>query len=154
MIKTYIPKYEDLWFRKLILSDPETMSYNKAWGGIIDFPESKWDRWYKNWIIDTAGKRYYRYLTDENNKFVGEIAYYFEENKKIYLASIIIFSKYRGKGYGRSGLKLLCQKAKNNGLRELYDDLATNNSAIKLFTELGFKEEYRNKDIIMLKKIL
>lgn len=42
MVKIYSPKYEDLWFREKLLSDPDTMTYNNAWGGTIDFPESKW----------------------------------------------------------------------------------------------------------------
>lgn len=42
MVRIYIPKCEDLWFREKLLSDPDTMSYNKAWGGTIDFPEPKW----------------------------------------------------------------------------------------------------------------
>lgn len=27
------------------MNDPETMSYNHAWGGIILFPEREWSRW-------------------------------------------------------------------------------------------------------------
>lgn len=50
MVKMYLPQYEDMWFRKQLLEDPETMSYNNAWGGIIEFPKSKWRLWYNNWI--------------------------------------------------------------------------------------------------------
>lgn len=32
MLKLYIPKLEDLWFREQLMSDKETMSYNEAWG--------------------------------------------------------------------------------------------------------------------------
>jgi len=32
-IRLYLPKPEDLWFRRSLLEDPETMSYNRAWGG-------------------------------------------------------------------------------------------------------------------------
>ncbi len=42
MVALYIPTLEDLWFRQKFLSDSETMSYNHAWGGTIDFPEEKW----------------------------------------------------------------------------------------------------------------
>lgn len=154
MLKTYIPEYNDLWFREKLLSDSDTMSYNKAWGGTIDFPESKWKRWYHYWIEKPEDKRFYRYLINENNDFVGEIAYHFDDEEKKYLVSIIIYSKYRGIGYGREGLELLCCSAKNNGLKSLYDDIASDNSAIKLFLESGFTEEYRTKDIVMLKKDL
>lgn len=154
MVKIYIPKYEDLWFREKLLSDPDTMSYNKAWGGTIDFPEPKWQRWYNYWIEKPDEKRLYRYLIDENNNFVGEIAYHLDEIENKYLANVIIYSKYRGKGYGREGLKLLCCLAKNNGLRSLYDSIALDNSAIKIFLDCGFTEYYRTKDIVMLKKYL
>ena len=55
MVKIYIPKCEDLWFRERLLSDPDTMSYNNAWGGTIDFPEPKWQRWYNYWIEKPDG---------------------------------------------------------------------------------------------------
>ena len=29
MLKLYIPKYEDLWFRKMFLADEATMLYNR-----------------------------------------------------------------------------------------------------------------------------
>ncbi len=35
MLTLYEPKYEDLWFRKMMLADEDTMSYNHAWGGTI-----------------------------------------------------------------------------------------------------------------------
>lgn len=29
----YKPKLEDFWFREAMMADPDTMSYNSAWGG-------------------------------------------------------------------------------------------------------------------------
>lgn len=34
-ISLYIPQIEDLWFRQEFMADPDTMSYNNAWGGTI-----------------------------------------------------------------------------------------------------------------------
>lgn len=45
MLDLYTPQFEDLWFRKLFMSDEATMSYNHNCGGTIDFPESKWGSW-------------------------------------------------------------------------------------------------------------
>lgn len=42
MLTLYEPKYEDLWFRQMMLADEDTMSYNHAWGGTIPWPEDKW----------------------------------------------------------------------------------------------------------------
>ena len=152
MLDLYTPKYEDLWFRKLFMSDEATMSYNHNCGGTIYFPESKWQGWYERWIENAGDKRFYRYLRNENLEFVGEIAYYYDGER--YIADIIICSKYRGRGYGREGLRLLCDEAKKHGIEELYDDIAIDNSAVNLFLQMGFVEEYRTPEIIMVKKRL
>ena len=41
MLTLYEPKYEDLWFRQMMLADEDTMSYHRAWGGTIPWPEDK-----------------------------------------------------------------------------------------------------------------
>ena len=35
MIELYEPQVEDLWFKKKMMGDEQTMSYNHAYGGII-----------------------------------------------------------------------------------------------------------------------
>ena len=152
MLMLYVPRCADLWFKQQLLSDPATMSYNHAYGGIIDFPEEKWAPWYKKWILCPESKRFYRYLADEFGTFIGEVAYHFDETDKRYLADVIVHSKYRGKGYGKIGLELLLTAAKANGLTQLCDEIAIDNPAIKLFLNCGFEEEYRTDKIVMLKK--
>lgn len=150
----YTPSLDELWFRQEMLADPDTMSYNRAWGGTIAFPEENWRSWYDFWIAYRGGKRFYRYLRDGTGRFVGEIAYHFSEAQGLYLADIIVHAPYRGRGYGRAGLRLLCEAAKERGLSALHDDIAADNPAVSLFLEEGFVEEYRTADIIMLKKAL
>ena len=58
MIRCYQPKPDELWFRKSLLADPDTMSYNDAWGGTIPFPEEEWDAWYQYWIGEPEGRRF------------------------------------------------------------------------------------------------
>lgn len=152
MIKLYKPSIDDLQFRQKLLSDPETMSYNHAYGGTIDFPKDRWEQWFDFWITNTERKRFYRYLYEtESNRFVGETAYHYDEEQDIFLADIIVAAEYRGRGYGSEGLKLLCESAKINGVKELYDDIAADNPSVKLFLKNGFHEEYRNDKIIMVK---
>ena len=153
MLELITPALEDLWFRESLLSDEETMSYNHAWGGTIPFPKEKWQDWYDHWIIDHENKRYYRYLKDENG-FVGEAAYHYEAEYGGFVANVIILSKFRGKGYGAKGLELLCNAAKNNGIAVLYDDIAIDNAAIRLFLKQGFYEDHRTKEKIVLKRDL
>ena len=153
MLETVIPTLEDMWFRESLLADEETMSYNHAWGGTISWPKEKWREWYEHWIVNHEEKRYYRYLKDENG-FVGEIAYHYDPEYDGFVADIIIFSGYRGKGYGYRGLELLCDAARENGISVLYDDIAIDNTAVRLFLKKGFYEEYRTKEKIVLRKDL
>ena len=111
-LSTYIPKYEDLWFRQMMLSDEQTMSYNKSWGGVIPFPKEKWESWFDHWIVNHDNKRYYRYLINEEGIYVGEIAYHYDPHYDGYMVNVIIYSKYRHQGYGSAGLKLLYEEAR------------------------------------------
>lgn len=154
MLTIYKPKCEDLWFRQLMMADEETMSYNHAWGGTISFPKEKWKSWHEYWIEDPEDKRYYRYLKNEDDNFVGEIAYHYDTDIHNYVANVIIHCKYRGKGYGSRALDILCSAAKENGITALYDDIAIDNPAISLFLKHGFIEDYRTEEKIYLKKEL
>lgn len=155
MIQLYTPTFDDLWFRQKFLSDAETMSYNNAYGGAIDFSKDKWENWFDFWIKNSEEKRFYRYLIEtETKKFVGETAYHYNEQQCIFIADIIVSAEHRGKGYGNAGLQLLCKAAKDSGIKELYDDIAADNPAVNLFLKNGFYEEYRTDKIIMLKKEL
>ena len=154
MLTVYEPEYEDLRFRQLMLADEETMSYNHAWGGTIDFPKERWRKWYELWVEQPDGKRYYRYLKNEGGDFIGEIAYHYDSDIRGYAADVIVYSKWRGRGYGAQGLELLCDAARENGIAALYDDIAIDNPAIHLFLKQGFIEEYRTQEKICLRKAL
>ncbi len=154
MLTLYEPELEDLWFRQMMLADEETMSYNHAWGGTIPWPEEKWKSWYDCWIANPKGKRYYRYLKNTDGQYIGEIAYHYDADIQHVIANVIIYSQYRRMGYGSDALDLLCSAAKSNGISVLYDDIAIDNPAIKLFLKHGFTEEYRTENKIYLKKEL
>ena len=154
MLSTYIPEYADLWFRQAMLADEETMAYNHAWGGTIPWPEERWGDWYAHWVEWPRGKRYYRYVRDEEGRFVGEIAYHFDEEIPGYTANVIIFAPYRHRGCGGEALDLLCAAAKENGVTRLYDDIAADNPAAALFLAHGFREECRTAEKIYLVKEL
>ena len=137
-----------------MLADPQTMSYNHAWGGTIEFPEEEWQEWYDRWIVDHENKRFYRYLKDNTGRYVGEAAYHYDDERGIYVADVIVHAPFRGIGFGGIGLDLLCEAARNNGIKVLHDDIAIDNPAVALFLKHGFVEEYRTDEIIMLKKTL
>ncbi len=154
MLTLYEPKFEELYFRQMMLADEDTMSYNHAWGGTIQWPKEKWAGWYDHWVINHEGKRYYRYLKDEDGQFVGEIAYHHDDGTGHEIANVIIYAPRRGKGYGGEALDLLCAAAKENGVAVLCDDIAADNPAVRLFLRHGFTEEGRTEEKIWLRKRL
>lgn len=134
-----------------MMEDEATMAYNHAYGGTIAFPKDKWEEWYNRYMFDDS--KFYSYIMDGDN-FVGTMSYRYDERDKIYKISILIHAKYRGKGYGDFALKSLCKIAKENGVKELYDDIAIDNSSINLFLKNGFIEDFRTDEFIMVKKVL
>lgn len=155
MLREYKPTVEEMSFRQELLSDPATMSYNDAWGGTVDFPEENWKAYHENWVESDSNDYFYAYLKDdENDKLVGEIAYHYNKKMNMHLSNVIIRAKYRGRGYGKKALLLLCDIAKKNNIMTLYDNIALNNSAVKLFIECGFFEESRDETAIYLRKDL
>ena len=153
MIELHVPCPKELSFRQKMLADADTMSYNHACGGTILFPETAWSGWYDRWIAHPDG-RFYRYIRDTGSgEFVGETAYHSDGEK--YLADVIVYAPCRGRGYGAAGLALLCKAARENGVYELYDDIAADNgAAVRLFLRCSFAVEYRTDEIVMVKKLL
>lgn len=153
MLELYKPEIEDLWFKEAILSDEETMSYNYAYGGTLPFPKERWASWHDRWIGNHDNKHFYRYLRT-NDTFVGEVAYHLDEERQIFLADVIVYAPYRGKGYGQQALLMLCEAAKLSGIDALYDDIAIDNPSIALFLKCGFREVQRTKESVLMKKTL
>jgi RimJ/RimL family protein N-acetyltransferase len=153
MIELHLPKPKELHFKQTMLADGETMSYNHAFGGTIDFPRERWATWYERWINNHENKRFYRYIKG-NGIFIGEVAYHRDEQRQIWLADVVVYAPYRGRGYGRAALQLLCDAAQARGIRELYDEIAIDNPAITLFLSCGFYEVLRTEDSILIKKEL
>ena len=165
-LKLFVPSIEELSYRKKLLSDPETMDYNKGLKlefkgydnktGCIDFKKSKWDDWHNGWI-NREPDRYYAYLVEKNNNCpIGEVAIRFDKEKITHIISIIIEAKHQGKGYGSEGLKLLLEKAFFEfGLEKVTDEFPESRiAAVKLFKDFGFKVvEKNNKNILLELKL-
>ncbi len=156
------PAQSELDFRARILSDPNTMDFNKGLEldfdgydnatGCIDFNKSKWNRWYDSWF-NNKNFRYYAYLIEkESNIPIGEVAIRYDLSQKLNMMSIIIEGKHRTKGYGKEGLILLLNKGfKELELEEISDEFPEDrNISMTLFKEVGFKPLRKNgKDIIL-----
>lgn len=151
----YRPSLEELSFRERCLGDPETMAYNHAYGGTILFPREHWADWYARWVDDDTGVRFYRYLYHRiSQEFVGNVSYHYDEEIGEFLCEVLVAAKYRGRGFGRQGLILLCAAAKANGVKRLVDNIAVDNPSVGLFLSAGFCERFRNEEYILMEKEL
>ena len=144
----YVPKLEDYWYEEKIQSDPLSMSYNAGYDvsyygyhydtGCIDFPKEKWrdtfDRRKKE-------KKYFAYIKDNDlGVFVGYVNYQYNKNDNRYECGIVIEAKYRGKGYAKDALRLLCDVAKKKGINELFDNFEKDRgNTLNIFRQVGFK---------------
>lgn len=81
----YKPRLEDLWFRQAMMTDPETMEYNRAWGGTIPFPCEKWAEWYDIWV-QNPNKRFYRQLNCQGWFHpLSELGFSLDEIKQVHM---------------------------------------------------------------------
>lgn len=145
-VTLYVPKLEDYWYEQKLLNDPDTMGYNAGYEvsydgyhydtGCIDFPESKWEDTYNQRKLQN---KYFAYIKD-NDDFVGYVNYHYNSSDNRYDCGIVIESSKRGRGYSKIGLQLLCDKAKKDGVKELFDNFEkSRESAIKVFKSVGFE---------------
>ena len=147
-ISLYVPSLEDYWYEEKVQSDPLSMSYNAGYDvsyygyhydtGCIDFPKDRWKESFERRIKEN---RYFAYVKDNDlNEFVGYVNYHYNKNDNRYDCGIVIESKYRGLGYAKIALELLCEVAKENGIKELYDNFEIDREhTLKLFESVGFK---------------
>ena len=147
-ISLYVPKLEDYWYEAKIQSDPLSMNYNSGYDvsyygyhydtGCIDFPKEKWEESFNKRKNED---KYFAYIKDNDiNEFVGYVNYHYSKNNNRYECGIVIDSQYRGNGYSKDALKLLCETAKNNGVKELYDNFELDRgNTLSIFKEVGFK---------------
>ena len=114
----YKPKFENLWFRQAITSDPETVCLTCESCDAVPLLQDKWGKWYEIWV-NNPDKRFYRYIkTGKSRSYVGETPYFYDEQQEIWLAAISICAKYRGQGYETAAFQLLCAAAREAGIPE------------------------------------
>ena len=161
-IELYVPELPDLWFREKLLSDPETMSYNRGYElgfpeyhndtGCIDFPKENWDGWYRKWV-HAEPERFYAFLREtETGDFLGEVNLFQTEELGVYEMGIVLHSARRGKGYAQAGLRLLLQVA----FEKLQAQKVTNcfeesrKAALRIHLAAGFQIEAEEDGLLHL----
>ncbi len=157
-LRLYLPQYNELFFREQLLSDPQTMAFNRfkepspqyhPETGCIDFPRRDWALWYGFWM-EKEPDNFYAILADGRTP-VGEVSWYFDGEN--YNAGIILLAKHRNKGYCAPALKLLAQRAfEVHRLEALSVSLSTANApAVKGFTKAGFRRIRRGGGTCLLR---
>ena len=84
---------------------------------------------------------FFAYLKDDiKNEFVGYVNYQYNEKDNRYECGIVIEASKRRNGYAKEGLKLLCNYAKKQGIKSLYDNFEIDReNTLKVFESIGFK---------------
>ena len=142
------PNIEDLRYRKKWLEDPKTMSYNAGYDlkikgydkatGTITKNDEEMITWYNNWV-NKEPNRFYAYIHSiDESEPIGEVYYYLDGD--IHSMGILIYDKYRKKGYSYLALLELEEVAfVKNGISELSDMIPLDRvGAIKVFKKAGF----------------
>lgn len=142
-----------MWYRKKLLSDPVTMSYNKDLPmdiagynrstGCILFPEKAWTFWVRR-FLDREPDRYYAYISADCN-FVGE-ASLISHGDKVYELNILIEGAKRCQGFGQAAMRLLLERAfityGASAVTNYFDE--SHEDAMKLHEKLGFEVTDKN----------
>ncbi len=159
-IKLHIPKRSELWYRQRLLGDKETMSYNKRHGsenGCIDFPESKWEDWYRQFVQGSPVGKFYAYMVRrEDGVFVGEVNLHQSPDSDPYEdrydMGIVTEAAYRGNGYGTGALELLMETAfEETGAASVHNSFEVyRKAALDLHLKAGFKIVGQDNHIIRL----
>ncbi len=153
-VEFYFPKLEELWFYQKMLSDPDTMSYNKDWDvsypgyhrdtGCIDFPEEEWADWYA-WWKEPGPERFYSYIRRRSDgAWVGDINFHYTPDRDWWDMGIVIYAPYRGQGYAVPALRLMLDHAfRDCGVTRIHNDfeIARNEvAAWKAHLAAGFQD--------------
>lgn len=148
----HIPSFEELDYRQRILSQPDTMSYNRGYElgfenydnetGCINFRKEYWMDWYSVWVSNEP-QRYYAYLTQiKSNNYIGDVCFHYDKYSNSHCIGIVIEAKYRGNGYCSEGLIKLAEKAFDDlNINKLRNDIPVDRrAAIAGHKKAGFKE--------------
>jgi putative AdoMet-dependent methyltransferase len=144
-LRLYLPRPEEGWFRRKMLTDPATMAYNAPWfppDGCIPDPDAGWDALQRGWI-GRGSERFYAYLQrTADGAFVGDVNHHLDPERGRHDLGIVIHAPERGKGYGLEGLRLLAERAfRVDGVPCLHNDFEpARSAALSIHRALGFRE--------------
>lgn len=157
-----VPSMEDMWFRRAMLEDPATMSYNRGYSldtpdydpvtGCIAFPPDRWEQWRARWV-GKEPERFYAYLVRKTDgAFLGEVCLRRDGDDPRYEMGIVLYAPFRGRGYAREGLRLLLKQAFECLGAETVTNCfeVTRAAALRIHKAAGFTQTARKGDLIEL----
>jgi RimJ/RimL family protein N-acetyltransferase len=162
-IRLYVPREDELSYRRSLISDEETMSFNSGCGdagtGAYRTSPEQCLRWWDYW--KSAGNFYAYVVRISDQTPVGEVNIHFSEGfpreQGVGWIGVIIEAKQRGRGYGTQALKALVDHAfQTMGLVRLLDDVPVIDAGtVRMFERAGFSRnenglmEIENKSVLL-----
>jgi diamine N-acetyltransferase len=150
-----VPSKDELEYRIKLISDPDTMSFNRGYGdggtGVYHITQEQAENWYDGWI-GVPGKFYAYIARLEDDAFIGEADIHFDAYVGIHMIGIIIEARHRGSGYAEEALRLLADYAFNEmKLDKIADKFPKDRAtADRIFAKVGFIRQ--DNDLLVLTK--
>ncbi len=160
-MRLHVPSLDELDFRRRMMADPATMSYNAGYDlgfdgyhpdtGCIDFPKENWAGWYER-FIGREPERFYAYAVNDKGEFVGEVVLRQDNRPGEYEMGIVIASWHRGKGYSKEALRLLLDVAFNRLNAEVVrnDFERSRAAALHIHQQAGFEIVSEDEKLVHL----
>lgn len=105
--KVYIkrPSMQELEYTQKLWGDLETMA---DVGRVVDFPEYKWESFYKKMISPTDGRNFYCLIYNYDDCPIGEVGFHgYDSATKTARLNIRVEHKFRSNGYGMEALRMI-----------------------------------------------
>lgn len=151
----YVPERKDMWFRREMLLNPETMSYNANWDvdfpgydrdtGCIEYTPEQEEKWYSRYIGNEPA-RYFAYVRrTADGRFVGDVCFHHNPKEDRWDMEVLIHAPYRGVGYGTEALRLMLRHAfVDCGVNRIHNDFEADRGggrALQTHLSAGFRLE-------------
>ncbi len=141
-----VPEINELAYRRKLLKNRSTMEFA---GGPVSFEKEEWENFWNTNVNTDPREAYYAFIFCRGClDFTGEVSYRKDPDSGRYLIFILVEGFRRNAGYGRSGIELLKEEAKKNGISELYAVVDRKSQAHGFFLKTGFEKVEEDEDTI------
>ena len=146
-----IPTFDELKYTKALYECEKTMSFNQKWGGIVPFPEDKWQDFFEMYIGDKK-KHIYFHIYNLDHVVVGEVSGRIDQDPETLILNIKVKYEYRGNNHAKEALELFLDYVFNYlPVQRVIDDVASDNiHAINFLEKFGFSVINHTSEIVLL----